>query len=189
MKTGNIAFIIISVFVVFLIVANPFSDSAMLKRLELANLSVEDMVSRLESGEVRPEGLVAYINPTHLVLEMNNRIIKRPLPTDKFYMSLAPFINTSHICVTHYLTQCTSELANQPFHIKVVAANGDVIIEENRVSESNGFIGIWLPRDLEATLHIEFQDYHVSAPIATTLESPTCITTPLQLVKRESVQN
>lgn len=189
MKKGNFIVIIVSIFVVYLVVANPFSDTAFLRRLNLNNISVEEMVRRLESGEVRPEGLVAFINPTHLVVEMNNRRVTRPLANDKFYMSIAPFINTTHTCVTHYLAHCTSELARQTFHVKVVAANGDVILDETRVSETNGFIGLWLPRNLEATLHIEYQDYHVSTPITTSLESPTCITTPLELTRREPVHS
>lgn len=179
-------FSLIGLSLILIWIFNPFSQNAVLKRYQLDGLTFEAMVEQLEAGLNDTRGLVAYINTTHLVLETKHQTLKIPIPEDLFYMSIAPFINQSHYCVTHYLTQCRSELAQETFHIKVVSSDGTVLIDEYRTSETNGFIGLWLPKDTEATLHVSYDNLHVNAPISTYEDSPTCITTPLQLETQNS---
>jgi hypothetical protein len=164
-----------------------FGSKSILETYQLQALSVEEIVEALETSSIDKTGLTAYINSSNLVLETKNSQESIPLPEGKFYVSFAPYIEMTHTCYTHYLTSCRGELQNESFMIKVVTDEGTVIFEETLTSASNGFIGLWLPVNVNATLHINFEDYHVSAPISTFVDDPTCITTPLQLVKNDSI--
>jgi hypothetical protein len=163
------------------------SQKSILESYELENMSVEAMVLALETNTIDTTGLVASINSEYLILETENESMNVALPEDRFYLSFAPYINNTHPCNTHFLTSCQSELRNELFHIKVVLDDGTVIIDETLTSAQNGFIGVWLPKDVNAVLHIEYEDLHISSPITTFEGSPTCLTTPLQLVKKVSL--
>ena len=51
------------------------------------------------------------------------------------------------------------------------------MISENMDTLSNGFIDLWLPRDVEGTLTITQGDLTVSKLISTASGEPTCETT------------
>jgi hypothetical protein len=163
------------------------SQKSLLETYALEDMSVESMVLALETKTIDTTGLVASINSKYLVLETENEKVNVSLPEDRFYLSFAPYIDNTHPCNTHFLTSCQNELRNESFHVKVVLADGTVIIDETLTSASNGFVGIWLPRDVEAVLHVEYENLHVSSPITTFESSPTCLTTPLQLVEKDSL--
>jgi hypothetical protein len=163
------------------------NSKSILEIYQLQALSVEEMVETLETSSIDKTGLTAYINSSNLVLETKNDQESVPLPEGKFYISFAPYIETTHTCYTHYLTSCRGELQNESFTIKVVLEDGNVLLEETLSSASNGFVGLWLPKGIKATLHVNYNDYHVSTPISTFDDDPTCITTPLQLVKKDTV--
>lgn len=186
MKKAILIFTVVTVLAVVWQISG-FGSKSILETYQLQALSVEDMVEVLETSSIDKTGLTAYINSSNLVLETKNKKENISLPEGKFYVSFAPYIDMTHTCYTHYLTSCRGELQNESFEIKVVAEDGTIILEETLISASNGFIGLWLPASINATLHINFEDYHVSAPISTFDEDPTCITTPLQLVKNDSV--
>lgn len=164
-----------------------FGSKSILETYALEDMSVESMVLALETKTVDTTGLVASINSKFLVLETENDKVTIALPEDQFYLSFAPYITNSHACTTHFLTSCQNELRNEPFKVMVELEDGTVIIDETLTSASNGFVGIWLPKDISAVLHIEYDDLHVSAPITTFDSSQTCLTTPLQLVKKDSL--
>lgn len=164
-----------------------FGRKSILEAYQLESLSVEEMVEALETSSIDKTGLTAYINSSNLVLETERDQTKIALPEGMFYISMAPYIEMTHTCLTHYLTSCRGELQNEYFDIKVVAEDGTVLLEETLTSASNGFIGIWVPKDIKATLHVDYMDYHVKADISTFDGDPTCITTPLQLVKKDSI--
>ncbi len=163
------------------------SQKSILENYALEDMSVEAMVLALETKSIDTTGLVASINSEFLVLETEKDKITVALPEDRFYLSFAPYITNTHPCNTHFLTSCQSELRNEQFQIKVVLDDGTVIIDETLTSAQNGFVGVWLPKNIKGVLHIEYDDLHVSSPIETFEASPTCLTTPLQLVKNVSL--
>lgn len=163
------------------------SKKSILESYALEDMSVESMVLALETKSIDTTGLVASINSEYLVLETEKESVTVALPENRFYLSFAPYINNTHPCNTHFLTSCQSELRNESFHVKVVLDDGTVIIDDTLISAQNGFVGVWLPKDVNATLHIEYEDLHISSPITTFEGSPTCLTTPLQLVKKVSL--
>ena len=100
-----------------------------------------------------------------------------PLTGDEFYVSFAPYVNQTHDCYYHSLTTCTGELGNADIHVTVTSDAGEVLVDEDMTTFDNGFVGLWLPRDIEATLEVTYGDLSLTQDIATGEEDPTCLTT------------
>lgn len=104
-----------------------------------------------------------------------------PLPDDEFYVSIAPFIEGTHDCYFHSLTTCQGEMGGEEFDLLIVDnVTGETIVDRSIQAEDNGFFGIWLERDLDATVTVTYGDLSATGPLATGPEDATCITT-LQL--------
>lgn len=156
-------------------------ESRMLAKYDLSDLSIKEMVDKLERITDEKEGLNASITATTLVLYDNQNKFEFKLPTEEFYISIAPFITESHLCQTHNLVSCRGELSNKEFEITIVKSDGVEILSRKMVSMDSGFIGIWLPKDIDATLTVNYEGLTVSSLISTYDTSDTCITTPLKL--------
>ena len=174
--------IVISAFVFLPQLAAPNETKiVMLKKYNLDVLTVKEMVNKLDSITNEKEGLNASITGTTLILYDNEKEYDFSLPKDEFYVSFAPYINSVHPCQTHNLVSCRGELFNKEFEVSIVEKDGTVISNQKVKSMNSGFIGIWLPRDIEATLTIKYNGLSVSQSIGTFAKSDTCITTPLKL--------
>lgn len=154
-----------------------------LERHGLAGLSATDVIETLEAMPVaeRPANLLASVRPDEVVLtDDENNQASMPLPDDQFYVSIAPYASQTHDCFFHSLTTCRGELANESVQITITAADGTELAAGTYTTNDNGFVGLWLPRDIAGTITITAGERTVSAPIATGVDDPTCITT-LQL--------
>lgn len=150
---------------------------------DLDGLDGREITERLDAMPVtdRPEDLIASVEPHTLVLYDNSGSeTSISLPEDEFYLSIAPFIEQTHDCHFHSLTTCLGELANEEIEITVTDEADAVIVDETVRTYDNGFAGLWLPRDIEATLAVTQGERTATVPISTTEDAPTCITT-LQL--------
>lgn len=146
----------------------------------LEGLDTVELVDRLDrlAGEDRPTELIAAVLPEKLVLTAGKDELSRDLPADLFYLSVAPYTSMTHDCFNHSLTTCTGELADTPIELKVVdQETGKVLVDEERSTFANGFVGLWLPRDIEATLTIASIAGRGSVNISTATDAPTCLTT------------
>lgn len=152
-----------------------------LEKYDLDGLTVIEMVSSLDQRIDEPSTFGASISPTTLTLYDDGNALEFAIPDDQFYVSFAPYINNTHPCTQHNLVSCRGELKSETFHIIITQVNGTVLIDETIQSMDSGFIGLWLPKDIEARLYVEYDGLSVEIPIATLDESDTCITTPLQL--------
>lgn len=106
-----------------------------------------------------------------------------PLPDEVMLVSVAPYLDRTHPCATHYMSGCQGELASVPFHVRAVAEDGSVVIDEVRTTGANGFLDLWLPRGQQVELTLEADGYGAVGLVGTDGDSPTCITT-LQLARR-----
>lgn len=161
--------------------ASSTAKTRILSKYELNGLSVKEMVNKLDSVTDEKNGLNASITSTTLILYDNEKQYEFKLPKDEFYVSFAPYLNEIHPCQTHNLVSCRGELFNKEFEISIVKKDGTVILDQKVKSMNSGFIGLWLPRDIEATLTISYKGTSVSKPLTTFTKSDTCITTPLKL--------
>lgn len=104
------------------------------------------------------------------------------MPEDRFYLSVAPYIDQTHECFHHSLTTCAGELASTGVHVQVVDETNDrVLLDQDRTTFENGFTGFWLPRDIEGTLRVTYGRRTGEVEFATDQGAATCLTT-LRLV-------
>lgn len=159
----------------------PAADS-LLADYGLAGLAARDVIEQLDTMPMteRPGDLIASVRPDHLVIsDDRQRETELPMPTDEFYLSVAPYLTQTHDCYYHSLTTCTGELQNADVTVTVTDdATGAVIVQEDLRTYDNGFLGLWLPRDIDATLTVEYDGLSAMSPITTSGdEAATCLTT------------
>src|SRR5699024_1813652 len=77
------------------------------------------------------------------------------LPEDEFFVSIAPYVDSTHPCAIHSLTGCQGELAEEEFEINIKDEEGNVVVDETVTSFKNGFIDLWLPRNQTFQVKIE----------------------------------
>lgn len=148
----------------------------------LDGMDSAQIIDTLEQQELadRPGDLIASVRPNELLLTGGDVTeAPLPMPEDRFYLSVAPYIEQTHECYFHSLTTCTGELQNADVHVTVTdATSGEVVLDEDLTTEANGFVGIWLPRGIEANLTVTYEDASATTAISTVTDSDaTCLTT------------
>lgn len=174
-----LAILIIGLSIWFLSIQN--GSNRVLKQLGLENSEIKEVVNNLDQRIDEPTNVSARITGDTLFLYDNEKEYSVDLPTDSFFVSIAPYINEVHPCTIHNLVSCRGEIYNQSMHIRIVDENNQIILDEERITQDNGFIGIWLPKGINAILKVEYDGLSVEYPISTFSGSDTCITTPLKL--------
>lgn len=160
----------------------PADEPAVLAAYGLTGLDGREIVDRLERMPVdsRHPDLVASVRPGHLVLSRagSDEQTVVDLPADQFYLSVAPYRHRTHDCHFHSLTTCRGELAGEKLQVTITDRDsGEVLVDEVTETFDNGFAGFWLPRGINATIHVRHGEYSASEDIATGPDDPTCLTT------------
>ncbi len=176
-----VAFVVITAGALLLKGQGTQSEIVFLEKYGLNGLSVEEIVQKLDSSTSDPSGLRASITSETLILSDDSNEVRLALPEDKFYISFAPYITQTHPCGTHNLTSCRGELVNQEIYTIITDTEGNEIVNSNITTMANGFAGVWLPRNINATVSVSYNGKSSQAPISTYAGSDTCLTTPLQL--------
>lgn len=138
------------------------------------------LVDHLESLPLaeRPGDLIASVRADRVELsDSTGRTATLPLPDDLFYASVAPFRERTHECFFHSLTTCVGELASEQLQVTVIADDGTVLVDEQRTTNDNGFVGLWLPRGITGTIRIAHEDGRAESTLSTADDAATCITT------------
>lgn len=156
----------------------------------LADLGLDEsdpkaMIEALEALPVddRPSDLIASVLPTALQLQPGQPDeTTLAIDGDEFYLSIAPFVSTTHPCTFHSLTTCLGELQRTEVDLTVTdVRTGEVVVSERTSTADNGFVGVWLPKNREFTVRIDSARGSAEQLVTTGGEDPTCLTT-LQLV-------
>lgn len=157
---------------------------ALLAPFDLEDASGREIVDRLETDpQPRPLAVQASVREDHLVVGDGATEATVPLPEDLFYVSVAPFVSSTHDCFYHALGGCQGELPGEEVQVRITDGAGEVLVDETVTTQANGFVGFWLPRGVEAgTIEIVSDKGTGSVPLSTTPGSPTCLTT-LQLTQ------
>lgn len=114
----------------------------------------------------------------HLLLTTDAGEATLPLPADLFYVSVAPFAETTHECFYHSLTTCQGELVDTPVTLTVTDGDGTVVHTAETRTGANGFVGTWLPRGTTGTLSVTTEDGRTGqVNLGTSDDDPTCVTT------------
>ena len=149
---------------------------------DLDGLDPRELVDRLDlmPVEERPTDLMASVRPGALVLSDTTEggEVELDLPEDLFYLSMAPYVDRTHDCFHHSLTSCMGELRGEEVTVTITDdADDTVLVEETAPTFDNGFVGYWLPSDIDATVTVEYEGRSGSTPISTGADDPTCLTT------------
>lgn len=155
-----------------------YNKTTVLERQNLKDYSVEKIVEKLQSSQDYEIEGVVYGD--RIVLEDAEGKQTLKLPKEDFYLSVAPYIYTTKPCEIFDLTKGDGEMKHVTFFVEVIDSNGNIILRENLSSGENGFVGIWLPRDINATLTVSYDSMIGTANISTDKDAPTCLTS-LQL--------
>ncbi len=106
----------------------------------------------------------------------NGTEVAVPMPDDLMFVSVAPYLQRTHPCATHYMSGCQGELVGAPVHVQALLADGTVWIDEVMPTMANGFIDLWLPRDQAIDLFLRLDGASVVGRVTTFADSRTCIT-------------
>ena len=155
---------------------------ARLAAYDLDGLPAEDVIDELDRLPVaeRPADLMASVRVDQLVVSTGQEEAALELPEDQFYLSVAPFVDQTHECFYHSLTTCKGELGGKDVEVTIVDDAGEVLVDEQTTTYDNGFVGFWLPRDIDGTLTVSYGGRVGEVDFSTREDSPTCVTT-LQL--------
>ncbi|WP_367401976.1 CueP family metal-binding protein [Kocuria marina] len=159
------------------------SESGFLADHDLAGLDAVQIIDHLDQVPVaeRPTELMASVRADHLLLSDTEQELNLPLPEDRFYLSLAPYLDQTHECHYHSLTTCRGELANEQITVRITDdATGQTLIEEQVTTFNNGFAGFWLPRGITGTIEVTYDGHTGQSTFSASDEAATCLTT-LQL--------
>lgn len=58
----------------------------------------------------------------------------------------------------------------------IEATSGKTILDQTLTTYDNGFVGIWLPRGIDATLTVSDEGRTAKQDISTRPDDPTCLT-------------
>ena len=144
---------------------------------ELKGKNGKQAMSLANQWRLKNIDVVSFVTPdaVHFIFKDGTKI-NIPLPDDQMIVSIAPYIQNTHRCSTHYISKCDAELKNVAVKVKAVTAEGKVLI--NRTFKSaTGFVDLWLPRDQEIDVTVSAKGKKAKGKILTYRDSKTCDTT------------
>lgn len=161
----------------------PEGSTNILEAYGYENLNAHELIDTLDALPVaeRPTDFVASVRPNELLItDAAGTETSLPIDADEFYLSFSPFVESSHECYFHSLTTCRGEMSQQAIHVLIVdKSTNAAIVDEDVTTFDNGFYGVWLPRDLDATLTVTNADGLTGTVDVSTStdEDKTCETT------------
>src|SRR5690606_37954498 len=111
-----------------------------------------------------------------IVTDHNSKKTSYALPEDEFFVSIAPFVDSTHPCAIHSLSGCQGEMTDKEFHVSIEDQEGKVIVDQTMRSMANGFIDLWLPRDQRFKVKITHAGKTAVSTLSTFDGDNTCIT-------------
>lgn len=150
--------------------------------LGFEGMNAKEIITELDTLPVaeRSTQFMASIRPDELILmDAAGRESAVPMPADEFYVSVAPYVSRTHECHFHSLTTCLGEMASEDVSVTLTnEAAGEVLVKETLRTYDNGFLGLWLPRGIEATLTLDHEGKSATQTLSTrNTEDATCATT------------
>jgi len=166
-----------AIVLLFTITLGACTSKGDLQTIGLDGMTGKEILTGVGDGSIIVDGFGLSVYDDELVVILDETRISVDMPKDEFYLSVAPYRETTHACGIHSATGCRGELKQEEFFLEFVDSNGTVIISEKMTSMSNGFIDLWLPRNIEGTLTITQNGLTTSKLISTEAGEPTCETT------------
>lgn len=145
----------------------------------LAAMDAVEIIDHLDRQKVteRPTDLIASVRADELLLSSDDQEVVVDLPDNQTYVSIAPYLTSTHDCFYHSLTTCLEELDNEDIQVTITdEATGEVLVDEATTTFDNGFIGFWLPDDVTGLIEVSYQGRTGTTEFSTTDDGATCVT-------------
>ena len=155
------------------------SQDAFLTAHGLAAMDAVEIIDHLDRQKVteRPTDLIASVRADELLLSSDDQEVVVDLPDNQTYVSIAPYLASTHDCFYHSLTTCLGELDNEDIQVTITdEATGEVLVDEATTTFDNGFIGFWLPDDVTGLIEVSYQGRTGTTEFSTTDDGATCVT-------------
>src|SRR5699024_7676240 len=81
-----------------------------------------------------------------IVTDSNDKETTYDLTEDEFFVSIAPFVETTHPCTHHSVTGCQGELVEKEFDVDIQDGDRNVVVDETMTPFEKGFIDFWVAR-------------------------------------------
>ena len=97
----------------------------------LADMDAVEIIDHLDRQKVteRPTDLIASVRADELLLSSGDQEVVVDLPDNQTYVSIAPYLNSTHDCFYHSLTTCQGELGNEDIQVKITdEETGEVLV-------------------------------------------------------------
>ena len=144
----------------------------------LSGLDARAALALANTWKTTEKGVTSFVDTKKISFEFaDGTKATVPLPDPKMVVAIAPYINNTHPCETHYLSGCQGEMVNIPVKVYGKTNDGLVVVDDTITTLDNGFFELWLARDLEIVLTIEYNGKRAVQTITTNKNSNTCITT------------
>jgi hypothetical protein len=144
----------------------------------ISGMDVKSAISLANDWKFSNPKITSHITPQELIVDFpDGRQVKKQLPADEMYIAVAPYINSTHTCETHYPSSCQGELTEKTFQLTAKDDSGNTLLDEAISTMKNGFFELWLPRNKTIQLHITYNLLSADETIGTFSNSKTCITT------------
>jgi hypothetical protein len=122
--------------------------------------------------------VVTFVTPDKVNFKFKDgQILSIPLPDDVMMVSIAPYINKTHTCATHYISSCDAELKSTNVKVVAVTAGGKTLINKTIKTAPTGFLDLWLPRNQAINITVSAKGKSATGKIFTNRDSKTCETT------------
>ncbi|PKN16992.1 MAG: hypothetical protein CVU71_18110 [Deltaproteobacteria bacterium HGW-Deltaproteobacteria-6] len=145
---------------------------------ELKGIDGKQAMELANKWRQRNPDITSFVTPDAVNFKFKDgKTISVPLPDDQMVVSIAPYINTTHKCATHYMSKCDAELKNVPLKVLAITAEGKTVIDKTFKTPSTGFFDLWLPRDQEIIISVSARGKKATGKIYTYRNSKTCDTT------------
>jgi hypothetical protein len=115
----------------------PADAEPLLAEHGLAGMDTVEIIDHLDrlGGAERPTDMMASVRPGELVVSAGSEEFSLGIPADRFYLSVAPYVDQTHECFYHSLTTCQGELTGKDVEVKIVdAATGEVLVDQTRTT-------------------------------------------------------
>lgn len=145
----------------------------------LAAMDAVEIIDHLDRQKVteRPTDLIASVRADELLLSSDDQEVVVDLPDNQTYVSIAPYLTSTHDCFYHSLTTCLGELNNEDIQVTITdEATGEALVDEATTTFDNGFIGFWLPDDVTGLIEVSYQGRTGTTEFSTTDDGATCVT-------------
>lgn len=123
-------------------------------------------------------GLQSFVTTEAIVFKFPSGEQKSvALPAKQMVVAIAPYVNRTHPCRTHYMSSCQGELVSTPVNVLVQNQIGKTVMNKTVKTLPNGFLELWLDRNQTYQITLKTSGKTTTGTLNTKAGSDTCVTT------------